>query len=62
VPGGKQLLVAREHRADGRFRKSFELLRLDTLNVEKTADAPSSINAFYRWQDPVWKKQTIALR
>ncbi|TAF99255.1 MAG: hypothetical protein EAZ37_16075 [Burkholderiales bacterium] len=62
VPGGKQLLVAREHRADGRFRKSFELLRLDTLNVEKTADAPSSINAFYRWQDPVWKKQTVALR
>jgi hypothetical protein len=62
VPGGKQVLAAREHRVDGRFRKSFELLRLDTLNVEKKADAPSSINAFYRWQDPVWKKQTVALR
>jgi hypothetical protein len=62
VPGGKLLLAAREHRIEGRFRKSFELLRLDTLNVEKKADAPSSINAFYRWQDPVWKKQTVALR
>jgi hypothetical protein len=62
VPGGKQILAARESRVDGRFKKSFELLRLDTLNIEKKADAPSSINAFYRWQDPIWKKQTVALR
>jgi hypothetical protein len=62
VPGGKQFLAAREHRVDGRFKKSFELLKLDTLSIEKRADTPNAINAFYRWQDPVWKKQTVALR
>jgi hypothetical protein len=62
VPGGKQFLAAREHRIDGRFKKSFELLKLDTLSIEKRADTPNAINAFYRWQDPAWKKQTVALR
>ncbi len=62
VPGGKQLLAAREFRVDGGFRKSFELLRLDTLTVEKRADTPNAINAFYRWQESAWKQKTIALR
>jgi hypothetical protein len=62
VPGGKQFLAAREHRDGGRFKKSFELIKLDTLAIEKRADTPNAINAFYRWQEASWKKQTVALR
>ena len=62
VPGGTYFLAARETRVDGRMRKSFELVRLDTLITEKKAEEPSSLSTFYRWQDAAWKKQTVSLR
>lgn len=62
VPGGTHLLAAREARVDGRFRRSFELVRLDTLAVERRADHPASLSAFQRWQDPQWKRVTVSLR
>jgi hypothetical protein len=62
VPGKPQLLAARETRGDGRYRISFEQLRLPTLEVEKQADKPGNLSSFYRWQSPLWKAQTVAIR
>ncbi|MDR1934300.1 MAG: hypothetical protein LBS49_01695 [Candidatus Accumulibacter sp.] len=61
VPGNKQFLVAREVVGNG-HKTSFELWDRATLKVEKRADKPDNLSAFYRWQDPVWKGGTVAVR
>ncbi|GHU35646.1 hypothetical protein AGMMS50256_31140 [Betaproteobacteria bacterium] len=62
VPGNKQLLAAREIVMDGRSKTSFELWDRNTLKVEKHADKPGNLTAFYRWQDPLWKGGSLAVR
>jgi hypothetical protein len=62
VPGSAKLLAAREVRAEGKFRRSFELLDMATLATERGADRPESLSTFYKWQDPAWKRQTVSLR
>ncbi len=62
VPGAAKMLAVREARVDGRFKRSFEVLNLDTLAVEVWADKPLSVTLFNRWQDPAWKRQTVSLR
>ncbi|HEU4663834.1 MAG TPA: hypothetical protein VFS55_07375 [Dokdonella sp.] len=62
VPGGRKLLAAREVRVGGRFSRTFEVLDLATLAVDRHADKPESLSAFYRWQDAAWKGQTVSLR
>ena len=62
TPGAKRMLVAREVRADGHFRRRFEVLRLDTLVADKQASTPELLGDFVRWQDAAWKHQTVALR
>jgi hypothetical protein len=62
VPGGTQMLAAREAKLNGRYKTSFELINLTTLEVERSADQPASLSPFYRWQSPVWKAQTVSLR
>ncbi|MBL8300922.1 MAG: hypothetical protein JNN30_21480 [Rhodanobacteraceae bacterium] len=62
VPGKAQLLAAREARREGRLRRSFEVIDMDTLATQNQVDNPASLSVFYRAQDPAWKRQSIALR
>jgi len=62
VPGNKQMLVAREVVANGQIKTSFELWNRNTLAVERYADKPGNLSAFYRWQDAAWKGGTVAVR
>lgn len=62
VPGSNKMLVAREAKVEGRYKKSFEVVNMDSLQVENGADKPGSLSIFYKWQDPTWKRQTISLR
>lgn len=62
VPGGAKMLVAREARGEGRYRRRFEVVRLDTLAIETQASEPGALRAFRRWQDAAWKRETLSLR
>jgi hypothetical protein len=65
VPGTGQVLAAREVRDPqraSRFLRTYELLDGRTLATLKSADAPSSLKAFNRFQDPAWKRVTVSLR
>jgi len=62
VPGRTKMLAAREAKVDGRYKVSFELLSVSSLEVERWADKPTSLSAFYRWQAPTWKARTVSIR
>jgi hypothetical protein len=62
VPGGRQMLMAREAAGEGKYKRNFELTRLDTLAIERQSGDPAVLGAFQRWQDPAWKRQTLSLR
>ncbi|MEO5844497.1 MAG: hypothetical protein ABIQ33_06610, partial [Caldimonas sp.] len=62
VPGGQQMLVAREARGEDRYKRSFEVVRLDGLGTDRQAGDPGLLGAFQRWQDPAWKRATVSLR
>lgn len=62
VPGGKQVLVAREASGEGKYRRTYELMRVDTLATLGQAADPALLPAFQRWQDPAWRQATVSLR
>jgi hypothetical protein len=62
VPGGAQMLVAREALGEGKYERNFELVRLDSLSTVRAARNPGALSAFQRWQDPSWKRQTLSVR
>jgi hypothetical protein len=61
APGTRRLLIAREVKDHGRFRRSFEELRLDDLALVRQASSPELLRDFGRWQDIVWRRDTLAL-
>ena len=62
VPGGKQVLVAREASGDGKYRRSYELMSLDTLSTLNAVTDPQLLPVFQRWQDASWKQASLSLR
>ena len=61
VPGARRLLIAREVKDHGRFRRRFEELRLDDLTLMRQAGTPELLPDFGRWQDVEWRRDTLAL-
>jgi hypothetical protein len=61
VPGTRRLLIAREVKEHGRFRRRFEELRLDDLALLRQASSPELLRDFGRWQDVAWRRDTLAL-
>jgi hypothetical protein len=61
VPATRHLLVAREVRDRGHFRRYFEERRLDDLALVRQASAPELLRSFGRWQDVAWRRDTLAL-
>ncbi len=56
------MLVAREASGEGKYKRSYELMRVDSLATIGQAPEPSLLPAFERWQDPAWKQSTVSLR
>jgi len=62
VPGGQQVLVAREARGEGRYRRQYEVVSLDSLAVQRQAPEASALGPFQRWADPQWKRLSPSVR
>ncbi len=62
VPGGQQMLIAREARGEGKYKRSYEVMDLATLTTQRQASDPSILGAFQRWQQPQWKQMSVSLR
>jgi hypothetical protein len=61
APGTRRLLIVREVKDRGRFRRRFEELRLDDLALVRQASTPELLRDFGRWQDVSWRRDTLAL-
>jgi len=61
APGRQRLLIVREVTERGRFRRRFEELRLGDLLPVKQASSAELLASFGRWQDPAWRRDTLAL-
>jgi len=61
APATRRLLIVREVKDRGHFRRSFEELRLDDLVTVRQASSPELLRDFGRWQDVNWRRDTLAL-
>jgi len=61
APRTQRLLIVREVKERGRFRRRFEELRLEDLIPVRQASSPELLADFGRWQDADWRRDTLAL-
>jgi hypothetical protein len=61
TPATERLLIVREVRERGRIHRRFEELRFKDLSPLKQASSPELLADFGRWQDPLWRRDTLAL-
>jgi hypothetical protein len=61
APGPRRLLIVREVKDRNRFRRRFEELRMEDLIPVTQASTPELLADFGRWQDPAWRRDTLAL-
>jgi len=57
-----RILLVREVKERGRFRRWFEEARLEDLVLVRQASTPELLRDFGRWQDVRWRRETLALR
>ena len=62
VPPTGRLLIAREAKEGGSFRRRFEVLLLDDLAPVRQASTPELLLDFRGWQDKQWRQDSLALR
>lgn len=62
APNGKQILLAKESRAEGIYQRQYEVVNLASLTVQRQARDASILGAFRRWQDPLWRANSVSLR
>ncbi|MBI2378641.1 MAG: hypothetical protein HYV07_31885 [Deltaproteobacteria bacterium] len=62
TPDGKKLLVARAAVKGSVVRKEFSVVKLETLESERSARSASSLEAFGRYSSPEWQRSTLALK
>jgi len=60
VPGGQQVLVAREARSEGKYRRSYDVVSLASMATQRQSNDPQAV--FGRWQDAQWKRMTVSVR
>jgi hypothetical protein len=61
APRTERLLIAREVKERGQFRRRFEELRLEDLIPLKQASSPELLADFGLWADAAWRRDTLAL-
>jgi len=62
APDGKQILIAKESRAEGIYQRQYAVVDLASLTVQRQARDAAILGAFRRWQDPSWKANSVSLR
>ena len=61
APDTRRLLIVREAKERGTFRRRFEVLRLEDLAPIRQASSPDLLLDFRRSQDSNWRRDTLAL-